>query len=414
MQLNKNLVILTSRFPLYSGEYFIEDEILYASKYFENIFIVCIHKPIKLETKERKLPQNVIVIELVYFFKPKDYLNLFSIFKNNFVFKEIYYAIKKHKISNIFKLLRIILKEYLIGITISDKIIANKQLNNLLKSNAIFYSYWSNFNALSIVLIKNKYNINAISRAHGWDIDANRHKPPYLPFKKYIIDRLNHTFCISDDGLFKLNNLTNNKFRNKISVSRLGKPNHRKVNSSANSNSITIVSCSNIIPLKRIHLIIDILAQLDLDNITWYHYGDGYLKDEIINYANLKIPNIDCRFMGIVNNNLILDFYSENYIDLFINVSETEGIPVSIMEAQSAGIPVLATNVGGTSEIVNNKNGFLIDKSFEVVSVANMIKKYLKSNDEIICEKRNYAYQNWKLNYNAHINYTEFYKNINV
>ena len=118
--------------------------------------------------------------------------------------------------------------------------------------------------------------------------------------------------------------------------------------------------------------------------------------------------------MGIVNNNLILDFYSENYIDLFINVSETEGIPVSIMEAQSAGIPVLATNVGGTSEIVNNKNGFLIDKSFEVVSVANMIKKYLKSNDEIICEKRNYAYQNWKLNYNAHINYTEFYKNINV
>ena len=44
-------------------------------------------------------------------------------------------------------------------------------------------------------------------------------------------------------------------------------------------------------------------------------------------------------------------------VDLFLTVSANEGIPVSIMEAQSFGIPVIATDVGGISEIVNNVNG---------------------------------------------------------
>ncbi|NCO54621.1 MAG: glycosyltransferase, partial [Bacteroidetes bacterium] len=66
-------------------------------------------------------------------------------------------------------------------------------------------------------------------------------------------------------------------------------------------------------------------------------------------------------------------------VDLFINVSESEGIPVSIMEALSAGIPVIATNVGGTNEIVNNDVGFLIDKEFEINTAVNIINNYLNS-----------------------------------
>ena len=48
-----------------------------------------------------------------------------------------------------------------------------------------------------------------------------------------------------------------------------------------------------------------------------------------------------------------------------MNVSESEGIPVSIMEASSFGIPVIATNVGGVGEIVENGyNGLLLNKDF--------------------------------------------------
>ena len=45
---------------------------------------------------------------------------------------------------------------------------------------------------------------------------------------------------------------------------------------------------------------------------------------------------------------------------MFVNVSESEGIPVSIMEALAAGVPVLATDVGGTSELVGENNGILL------------------------------------------------------
>ena len=45
---------------------------------------------------------------------------------------------------------------------------------------------------------------------------------------------------------------------------------------------------------------------------------------------------------------------------IFLNTSESEGLPVSIMEALSAGFPVVATNVGGTSEAVVEGAGELL------------------------------------------------------
>ena len=63
---------------------------------------------------------------------------------------------------------------------------------------------------------------------------------------------------------------------------------------------------------------------------------------------------------AIYPKNTRIPFYSQikstlgNYlhIDLFINTSSSEGVPVSIMEALSVGIPIIATDVGGTKEIV--------------------------------------------------------------
>jgi len=46
--------------------------------------------------------------------------------------------------------------------------------------------------------------------------------------------------------------------------------------------------------------------------------------------------------------NDVLNYYASNPVDVFINTSSSEGLPVSIMEAMSFGIPVIATNVGGT------------------------------------------------------------------
>ena len=49
--------------------------------------------------------------------------------------------------------------------------------------------------------------------------------------------------------------------------------------------------------------------------------------------------------------------------DVGISSSDEEGLSNSLIEFISFGIPTIATRVGGNSEIINSKNGFLIDKN---------------------------------------------------
>jgi glycosyltransferase involved in cell wall biosynthesis len=82
--------------------------------------------------------------------------------------------------------------------------------------------------------------------------------------------------------------------------------------------------------------------------------------------------------MGQCKNEEILRFYENNHVDLFISLSESEGLPVSMMEAQSYGIPILASNVGGISEIVQNeKTGILLPVNIKPENISIEIQKAL-------------------------------------
>jgi glycosyltransferase involved in cell wall biosynthesis len=76
-----------------------------------------------------------------------------------------------------------------------------------------------------------------------------------------------------------------------------------------------------------------------------------------------------------------IDFIEELLNDTFILlvVSKREGVPFSILEAMSMGVPVLSTNVGAINEIIyNNTNGFLINLGNEIEVVDSFSKKILE------------------------------------
>lgn len=411
--MKRNLVLLTSLYPFFDGEFFVDDEIIFASKYFENVYIICVTKQQQKCVLNKNLPLNVNAVLLQL--KISKFYSLYKIstIHNTYILKELIYIIKNVPINQLIKAIQIMLGEIIEAHKIADYIRKDSKIKSLLNEESVFYSYWNDKRALALALLKQRYNkIKTISRAHGWDIDIYRHTPHYLPFKNFITRQLDHTYCISKNGLDILNKVTHNNYCYKTSVSYLGKDNSRTQNCSTNNNKFILVSCSSIIPLKRVHLIIDLISKLSLKKIEWYHFGNGSNMQYVETLAKDYLYDIKYMFMGSVSNSSILDFYASNYIDLFINVSEFEGVPVSIMEAQSAGIPVLATDVGGVSEIVNNENGFLVDKHFNVNETADMVKKYLLGNVESKLIKRNNAYQNWLKFYNATINYTNFYNDI--
>jgi len=141
--------------------------------------------------------------------------------------------------------------------------------------------------------------------------------------------------------------------------------------------------------------------------------GGGEKYKELCEYANEKLKskkNVMYLITGEISNNEILNEYRKNYYDIFISVSETEGLPVSIMEAISFGIPIIATDVGGTNEIVkNNVNGWLINKDFDVKDLANKIIDINEMDEDKKKKYRREARNIWMRNFNAGDNYNKFF-----
>jgi glycosyltransferase involved in cell wall biosynthesis len=407
MKMNKTLIILAEYYPYAPGEFFLDDELEIISKQFERI-IVFVNKKPDYKVDGRTIPKNLQVIPY------KDTLVFRNIFLalvflfSKLLYKESLIVKKQYKLKLNWQWLKIVYMELVRSINVENNLSKYFRKNNIDFTTTIIYSYWHDHKALALTLLKRKFpNAKCIARAHGWEVFADRYKYPYLPFKNYLIQKLDATVSISSIGKEELLRKTNKIFEEKIFVYRLGKTNFHKPNIIKSNKKIIICSCSFITPIKRIHLIIDILKHLKNDNVTWVHFGDGKLRNEVEQYAK-QLTHINYIFMGIMSNQKILKFYKENFIDLFINVSESEGIPVSIMEAMSAAIPVVATNVGGISEIVNNSNGFLIDKDFDTKFVSEIISKYLDEGHETQRFYRNNAYNFWKKNYSAEKNYLDF------
>ncbi len=100
--------------------------------------------------------------------------------------------------------------------------------------------------------------------------------------------------------------------------------------------------------------------------------GDGPEKATL----ELKIKNSKMKerieLLGAKPNNEIDQFYRAS--DIFINPSYTEGFPRVVIEAMACGLPIIATNAGGTIDIFDNKQKeFIVDRDD-----VNLFKEKLK------------------------------------
>jgi glycosyltransferase involved in cell wall biosynthesis len=142
----------------------------------------------------------------------------------------------------------------------------------------------------------------------------------------------------------------------------------KKYNISDEAVAIGIVG--RIVPIKNLEMFVNVaknlLEQIKMQ-VCFFIIGDGYLKKQIQQYCSAIKLNWTEDENKNANASVIFTSWIEVIIpaihglDILALTSDNEGTPMSIIEAQSCGKPVVATNAGGVRDtLINGETGFLV------------------------------------------------------
>lgn len=417
---NNLLLLFTSSYPYGDvAESFLDSEIPFLSRSFDKVVLIPQFLPTLLERVNRELPENIEIEDslLNEQLPLKGVRNKISLALNAFISTDFYreilskpeilFRISLFKSSVIFFGNAVIIKRWL------QKYI---ETHNFDFSTTVFYTYWLSLPTSGVSMVKKKIpSIKIVSRAHGLDLYSERHVPPYIPHRPEVFQYLNRLYLISDHGRkYVLDKYP--MFEDICKVYRLGVNDLGFLTEASSDGIFRIVSCSYLVPVKRIDLLIQALAELgkikSSRTFEWTHIGYGILQKDLQNLADSLLPkNVIPKFIGHLPNKEVIAYYQNNCVDVFVNVSASEGIPVSIMEAQSCGIPVIATAVGGTPEIVSNEVGVLLSENPSPREIAEAICSMMENEDEILVKRIN-SRDNWENNYNSNKNFEIFVQDL--
>lgn len=204
--------------------------------------------------------------------------------------------------------------------------------------------------------------VPTIFTAHGWVFTEGVSKKKrflYAQIEKLVgfISTAIITVSQYDCHLAVQNKVVSNE---KIKVIHNGVPDvEDNKRASPSNHPVNLTMVARFAEPKNHRALIDALSQLDAMEWNIRFVGDGPLKKEIENEVKKKNLSDRVTFLGVRED--IPEILADSQI--FILISNWEGLPLSILEAMRSGLPVIASNVGGVGELVKNgKTGFLINK----------------------------------------------------
>jgi glycosyltransferase involved in cell wall biosynthesis len=277
--------------------------------------------------------------------------------------------------------------------------------------STVLCTFWMFHAAYGLGLLKRRLpRLHVVSQAHGADLYETRHSPPYIPCRRRTIALLDAIYPDSAEGVayLKAHPASHNT---PIEIARLGTPDPEVRCAPSRDSVLRVVSCSSLMPVKRVDLLVAGLAELarrrpDL-RIDWRHFGDGEKRGLVETAAKTLPPSVTWTIAGHVPVENIVAWYRHNPVDVFVNVSSSEGTPVSAMEAASFGIPLVATAVGGNREIVTPANGFQLDPEPTPEAVADKLD-WFASNPDRPAALRDGSRAVWERDYAARVNFPAF------
>lgn len=369
------IAILTNAYPYLPGEQFIEDEIGYWAAH-DDISVTLL--PARAAGKPRPVPAHVAVgLDMAGTIGAGRLWFMLAALCSAIFWRELGYLRQARKLHP-----RTVARALL---HTSKALEQAAQLRRHAKAHGridVAYCYWNDTQACAAVLARETGAVRkVVSRVHGFDLYEARRDHGYMPLKRQFIAAFDAIFALSHEARSYLQRTYGAPPEN-IRIGPLGVPLAGVLARPNRAGFLHVMSVSSCLRVKRLDRVVDALRLLADRHrnirMTWTHVGGGPLLEETMAVARLKLAgldNLDFRFTGELPHHAVKARYLDAPVDMLVNTSESEGVPVSIMEAMSAGVPVVAPDVGGISSLVSGRCGVLLSPHPDAREIADAMDR---------------------------------------
>jgi len=213
---------------------------------------------------------------------------------------------------------------------------------------------------LALLLAKSS-GVAALSTVHGWTGHSTRERLCYYPADKKVLSRFSRLIAVSSEigrELTRygadpsrittvLNGIDPRQFRRDPSLVPAA-----RADFGLGPDEIAIGAVGRLEPQKRFDLLLEAFAVVHArrPNTRLFIVGDGSQRDPLAGQIQALRLTESCTLVGHTNDVRP----SHHAFDLFVQSSDYEGTPNAVLEAMALETPIVATDAGGTAELVHD------------------------------------------------------------
>jgi glycosyltransferase involved in cell wall biosynthesis len=273
----------------------------------------------------------------------------------------------------------------------------------------VLYSSWTLDWATVLGLWKElDPRVRFFTRMRGFDLYHHRVPDHWQVFQGFHVPRLAHLYVTCDAARSYITGRYPELDR-RISIAPTATDDHGQGPWSP-APVLRVVSCANLLPIKRVDLIAEALVALGRP-VHWTHFGDGPERERVQAALDRHPHQVTADLHGRWSNQDIIAWYGKHPVDLFVHVSTTEGgLSVALQEAVSFGIPVIGCDTGGVPEIANARTGRLLPVEITAQELAAAIAGIAEALPDL--QARAGIRQYWAERYDAKVVHERFAKDL--